>query len=66
MNIASEHNADYILIRPVATLKDENDLIPYAMVVVDECKKYEKKVVFDGLETEFPSDLFPYFDLVQF
>jgi hypothetical protein len=67
MTITSESNADYLLIRSVASLKDENDLIQHAMLVFDEYKKHDnKKVVLDGLATEFPSDLFPYYDLVQF
>jgi hypothetical protein len=67
MTITSENNADYLLIRSVASLKDENDLILHAMLVFDEYKKHDnKKVVLDGLATEFPSNLFPYYDLVQF
>lgn len=67
MTITSENNADYLLIRSVASLKNEEDLIKHAMLVFDEYKKYDnKKVVLDGLATAFPSDLFPYYDLVQF
>lgn len=67
MTITSQNNADYLLIRSVASLKNENDLIQHAILVFDEYKKYgNKKVVLDGLETGFPSDLFPYYDLVQF
>jgi len=67
MIITSENNADYLLITSVANLKNENDLIKHATLVYDEYKKYDnKKVVLDGLGTEFPSDLFPYYDLVQF
>jgi hypothetical protein len=67
MIITSENNAEYLLIRSVAKLKNEDDLIKHAMLVYEEYKKYNnKKVVLDGLETEFPLDLFPYYDLVQF
>jgi hypothetical protein len=61
------NNTDYLLIRSVASLKDGDDLIKHAMLVFAEYKKYDnKKVVPDGLATEFPSDLFPYYDLVHF
>jgi len=67
MDITSQNNDDYLLIRSEAILKDENDLIQHAMLVFEEYKKYDnKKVILDGLETHFPSDLFPYYDLVQF
>ena len=67
MIITSGNNTDYLLIRSVASLKDEDDLIKHAMLVFEEYKKYDnKKIVLDGLATEFPSDLFPYYDLVQF
>ena len=67
MTITSQNNVDYLLIRSVAILKNENDLIRHAMLVFDEYKKYDnKKVVLDGLATDFPSDLFSYYDLVQF
>jgi hypothetical protein len=53
------NNADYLLIRSVAVLRDEEDLIKHAMLVYSEYKKYDnKKVVLDGLATGFPSDLF--------
>ncbi len=67
MNITSENNADYLLIRSEANLKDEDDLIRHAILVFEEYKKYDNnKVILDGLATQFPSDLFPYYDLVQF
>jgi hypothetical protein len=60
MTITSENNADYLLIRSVAILKDEQDLIKHSTLVFEEYKKYDsKKVVLDGLETRFPLDLFP-------
>ncbi len=67
MTISSVNNDDYLLIRSVAVLENEDDLIKHAMLVYEEYKKYgNKKVVLDGLATEFPADLFPYYDLVQF
>jgi len=67
MTLTSQNNADYLLIRSEASLKDEHDLIQHALLVYDEYKKYENhKVILDGLATRFPSDLFPYYDLVQF
>jgi hypothetical protein len=67
MIITSDNNADFLFIRSVARLKNEEDLIKHARLIFDEYKKYgNKKVIVDGLETEFPFDLFPYYDLVQF
>lgn len=67
MIITAENNTEYLLIRSTGNLEDESDLFMHAGLVYDEFKKYNnKRIILDALATEFPSDLFAYYDLVQF
>jgi hypothetical protein len=67
MTITSENYDEYLLIRSVGKLTTESDLFEHATLIYTEFAKYDnKKMLLDALATEFPMDLYPYYNLVQF
>lgn len=67
MKITSNNNSKYLLIRSAGSLPDESALFKHAELVYNEFRKHHnKKIILDALATEFPSDLFSYYDLVQY
>jgi hypothetical protein len=67
MTITSDNNSEYLLISSVGSLQDESQLFKHARLIYNEVKKHNnKRILLDALATEFPSDLFAYYDLVQF
>jgi hypothetical protein len=67
MTITSDNHTKYLLIKSAGSLPDEPALFQHAELVYNEFKKHSnKRIILDALATEFPSDLFSYYDLVQY
>jgi hypothetical protein len=67
MVITSDNNTEYLLVRSAGSLQNESDLFKHARLIYEEFKKHHnKKIMIDALATEFPSDLFAYYELIQF
>jgi hypothetical protein len=67
MTVKSQNTPPYLLIRSGGRLKNEKDLFKHAKKIFSEFEKHgNPKILIDALATQFPLDLFPYYDLVQY
>lgn len=67
MKINSELLDNFLLIVSVARLNNEKDLCTHASLVYEKIKQHStQQILVDATHTEFPFDLYYYYDLVQY
>ena len=66
LNITSSPQKDYLLITSTGSVKTKEELLVHAQLLYAEVEKYgARKILVNEPETDFPLELFPYFDLVK-
>lgn len=66
ITITSTNKEGYLLIESKGSLFTKEDLIKHSEMVLAEIQKHSaKKILIYEPETNFPLELFPYFDLVK-
>jgi hypothetical protein len=66
ITITSEYKKEYLFIESKGVVETKEDLFRHCDLVFTEINKYDvKKILIYEPETEFPLEIYPYFDLIN-